>query len=77
MIDNVLSVEEINATLLKIRQHEQNIAVAKDKRDQSVAYFQQFIDNAQHVFELETREDSVEIESLTQKLKAHFDAAPP
>lgn len=77
MNDNVLSVEEINSTLLKIHQHKQHIAEAKDKRDQSVAYFRQFIDNANHVFELETREDSVEIELLKQKLKAHFDAAPP
>ena len=77
MDDTKLTVEEINATLLKIRQHEQVIADAKAKRDKSVAYFQQFIDNADHIFELETREDAVEIELLKQKLKSYFDTCPP
>lgn len=77
MTENLLSVEEINATLLQIRQHEQNISNAKTKRDQSVTYFQRFIANADHIFELETKEDGVAIELLKQKLKAHFDADPP
>lgn len=77
MNDTKLTVEEINATLLKIRQHEQVIAAAKSKRDQSVVYFKQLINNANHVFELETKEDAIEIELLKQKLKSYFDACPP
>lgn len=77
MNDNKLTVEEINATLLKIRQHEQAIAEAKSKRDQSVAYFKQLIANANHVFALETKEDAIEIELLKQNLKSYFDACPP
>lgn len=77
MTEEILSVEEINATLLKIHEHEQSIAEAKEKRDKSVAYFQQFIDNAERVFELETKEDTVEIELLKQRLKSYCDACPP
>jgi len=77
MTDDILSVEEINATLLKIRQHEQSIAEAKAKRDKSVAYFRQFIANADHIFEVETKEDAVAIELLKQRLKSYFDANPP
>lgn len=77
MNDTKLTVEEINATLLKIRQHEQAIAEAKSKRDQSVAYFKQLIANADHIFEIETKEDTVAIELLKQQLKSYFDANPP
>lgn len=76
-IDENLSVTDINSTLLKIREHEQNIANAKAKRDEEIAYFQQFIDNAKQNYDIDIAEDVYHIGELKKVLQAYFDANPP
>ena len=71
------SVEAINSILLKIHEHEQNIAVAKDKRDKQIAFFQKFIDNAKNDYALDIAEDLYYIDELKKDLQAFFDANPP
>lgn len=75
--DKNLSTADINATLLKIREHEQNIANAKSKRDEEIAYFQQCIDNAKNNFATDIADDLFHIDELKKTLQAFFDANPP
>ena len=71
------SVADVEKTLIHIRLLEQQIADAKEKRDQSITFFQQFIDNAKDNFDTDTKPARDEILSLQYKLQRFFDANPP
>lgn len=72
-----LTVADIEEYLLKIREHEQKIAAAKEKRDQSIAYFRQLIANAQTIFNEETADDQNQIATLSSVLEQYFNENPP
>ena len=72
-----ISTADINTILLKIHQHELNIANAKAKRDEEIAYFQKFIDNAKQNYDIDIAEDVYHIGELKKVLQAYFDANPP
>lgn len=71
------SVTDIEAILLKIHSFENHIAEEKAKHDQTVTFYQRFIDNAKTNFDNATKDDRAEIELLKHKLQVYFDANPP
>lgn len=71
------SVTDVEAILLKIHTFERHIADEKAKCEQTVAFYQQFIDNAKSIFDDATKGDRAEIELLKHKLQIYFDANPP
>lgn len=75
MID--LSTADVEKILINIHYLEQIVNAAKQKRDDAIAYFKQLISNAQSNFETDTADANIQIDILTQKLKAYFDAHPP
>ena len=72
-----LTVADIEDYLIQIREHEQKIAAAKEKRDQSIAYFRQLIANAQTIFNEETADDQNQIATLSSVLEQYFNENPP
>lgn len=70
-------VPEIEAALLEIRKLEQQIQDAADKRDQSIAFYRDRIDEAQKIFETDTAQIQFEIDNITVALKRFCDENPP
>lgn len=70
-------VPEIEAALLQIRELENQIQAAADKRDQSIAFYRNRIDEAQKIFETDTAQIKFEIDNITVALKRFCDENPP
>jgi len=77
MLDKSLSVADIEAILLDIHRREESIAIAAEKRNQSVDFFKSLIHNAQQNFLDETAEDKSQIEILKHQLETYFTENPP
>ena len=76
-VEEDFSVTDVEAILLKIHTCERNIAKEKEKCDQTVAFYQRFVDNAKANFDAATKGDRTEIELLKRQLQIYFDANPP
>ena len=72
-----LSFADVENILLQIKQCENRIALEKDKCDQSVSFYQQFIANAKKIFDDATKDDRLQIDFLKSKLQRYFNANPP
>ena len=72
-----LSVADVEGILLKIHGLEQDIAVEKNKCDQSVAFFKARIDEAKNIFEQDTKDLQDSIAILKAKLERYFNDNPP
>lgn len=70
-------VPEIEAALLHVRELEDQIKAAADKRDASIDFYKSRIDEAQRVFETDTAQIQFEIDNITIALKRFCDANPP
>ena len=72
-----LSVADIEAILLQIHDREQVISAAAQKRDASIDFYRQRIDDAKHIFETETAQVREEIAGLQIPLANYFRDNPP
>ena len=68
---------EIEQTLLVIRNLEKSIRDAEVKRDNSIAFYQRCISEAQEVFRKDTADTRFQLENLIRRLKNYFDENPP
>lgn len=72
-----LSIADVEGILLKIHVLEQDIAVEKNKCDQSVAFFKARIDEAKNIFEQDTKDLQDSVAILKAKLERYFNDNPP
>ena len=78
MTDSVnLSTKDINSILVNIRRLEDIIDTAKSKRDDSISFANSLIAEAKSIFDQETTQAFLDIESLKLQLRRFFDSNPP
>lgn len=73
----ITTVAQVEETLLKIRDLRQILANAEDRRDQSIAYLRERIDEAKRICDEETLHTREEISALEYPLEKYFRKNPP
>lgn len=72
-----LTVADVEDILLKIHRHEQKISAAAQKRDASIDFYRQRIDDAKKIFDDETEWARNDIAELSATLEQYFREHPP
>lgn len=76
-IETPLTVADVEGILLDIHNRQQIINAAEKKRDASIDFYRQRIDEAKDICEDETAQARDDIALLSLKLERYFDANPP
>lgn len=72
-----MTVEEVEGVLQQIRELQDEIDEAAQKRDASIRFFQSRIATAEKNFDNETKSAKLEIANLSILLEAYYDENPP
>lgn len=76
-MSKITNVAEVEAALLELHKLQNQIRDAEEKRDQSIAFYKQRIDEAKKVFDTDAAQLQFDIGNISIDLKKFYDANPP